>query len=530
MSQLPKLMTQDRILDAVLLPLIGIAQACALGVGAFATRDAFSALHTGGEPTMDVLAMLAGAGIVAAGLDLLARRRGEALGQGYTRELRHVLYDHIAGMDRRAVAERRLGSLSLRFVGDLSAARLWFSRGLPRLVSAAVVFPGAAVVLWMLDARLALVAGIPIFLSFGVMLALAVGLRARQEHLRGRRAAIAITMMERIAMAPDLDLMARTDRELSDLDSGSAELASEAVARVTRKELVRLAPQVGAALAAVAILWMTAEAGLVPGVAAAALSVLAILTIPMRGFAECWDEYCAWVVAREKALALLVRPSQRRVVVPRGAAVGLTLDFPSFGQQPLGCEVPSGSVVAITGSQGSGKSHLAAIIAGLDRPAEGHVLYDGATSPLPRISYLGDRSSVVQGSLRRALTLGIDPRPTGKRIARVARDFGLAELLARDGGILARIGEAGRTLAQGEALRLELARAALSKPDLIVIDSSRFLSDPGRTELLGRLRRATTATVVIVTSNAADIAPDLVIDLSSQVICAQTHDEYCINA
>lgn len=527
MSQLPRLMTRDRIVDAVLLPLIGVAQACALGVGAFATRDAFSALHAGGGPTIGVLAALAGAGVVAAGLELLARRRAEALGQGYARGLRHVLYEHIAGMDRRAVAERRLGSLSLRFVGDLSAARLWYGRGLPRILSAVVVFPGAALVLWMLDPRLATSAGIPILLSIVAMLALALGLRVRQERLRGRRAAISIAMMERIAMAPDLDLMARTERELSDLDAGSVDLASEAVARVTRKELVRLVPQVGTAVAAAIILWMSAQAGLAPGVAAAGLSVLAILTIPMRGFAECWDEYCAWAVAREKALSLLARPSQRRVVVPRGVAVGLKLDLLSLGHRALSHEVPAGTVVAITGPQGSGKSHLAAIIAGLDRPTEGQVLYDGVATPLPRIAYLGDRPSVVQGSLRRALTLGIDPRPASKRIVRVARDFGLADLLAREGGILARIGEAGRTLTQGEVLRLELARAALSKPDLIVIDSSRFLSDPGRTELFTRLRRVTAATVVVVTSNAAEIEPDIVIVLSPQPLCEQTTDQVC---
>lgn len=530
MSRLPKLMTRDRILDAVLLPLIGVAQAFALGVGAFATRDAFSALYSGDGPTMDVLATLAGAGVVVAGLELLARQRGEALGQGYTRALRHVLYDHIAGMDRRAVAERRLGSLSLRFVGDLSAARRWFGRGLPRLFSAAVVFPGAALVLWVLDPRLALVAGAPIFFSLVVMLALAMGLRARQERLRGRRAAISIAMMERIAMAPDLDLMARTDRELSDLDAGSDDLASEAVARVTRKELVRMAPQVGAAVAAAAILWMAAKAGLAPGIAAAGLSVLAILMIPMRGFAECWDEYCAWTVAAEKATALLARPSQRRVVVPRGSAVGLKLDLQSFGGRPLECEVPAGAVVAITGPQGSGKSQLAAIIAGLDRPAEGQVLYDGTVTPLPRIVYVGDRPSVVQGSLRRALTLGIDPRPAGKRIARVARDFGLADLLARDGGILARIGEAGRTLAQGELLRLELARAALAQPDLIVIDSSGFLADTGRAQLLARLKDATAATVVIVTSTPAEIDPNVVIDLSAQVTSKMMSSRDCNSA
>lgn len=525
MSRLPNLLVRDRVPDAVLLPLIGVAQAGVLGLGAFATRDAFEALHAGEGPTSMTLARLAGAGIVAAGLDLAARRKGEALGQSYTADLRHVLYDHIAGMDRRALEERRLGALSLRFVGDLSAARLWFGRGLPRLLSSGVVFPGAAVVLWLLDAQLALVAGGPVLVSLLVMLALAVGLRTRQERLRNQRAALSIGMMERIAMAPELDLIARTEQELRDLDSGSLELGTEAVGRVTRVGLLRLVPQVGAAVAAAGILAATARLGLAPGVAAASLAVLAILTLPMRDFAESWDEWCAWRVAREKVQTLLERPSVRRVVQARGGTVGLKLVNLRIGAVEVTAEVPPGALAVITGPKGSGKSRLAAIIAGLDRPEQGSILYGDRVMPLPRTTYIGDRPSVVQGSLRRALTMGIVPRPSGRTIKRLAENFGLADLCARQSGILSRVGEAGRTLSQGEALRVELARGALSRSDLFVIDAPRFLADPERLDLLLKLRRTGNATVVIVAPSAAEFAPDLIFDLGALLAQGEGSDE-----
>ena len=118
MSGVPKLLAGGRVGDALLLPLCGMAQAAAIGLGAFATRDAFAALHAGAAPTPVTLATLVAAGVVAGLIEVLARRRGEALGQSYVRALRHVLYDHLAGMDRRTLA----AEIARRRVAERGAA------------------------------------------------------------------------------------------------------------------------------------------------------------------------------------------------------------------------------------------------------------------------------------------------------------------------------------------------------------------------------------------------------------------------
>lgn len=514
MSCLPKLLERGRIRDAVLIPALGVVQALALGVGAFATRDAFSALHGYGSPSIENLATLVGAGLAAAGIEVLSRQRSEALGQSYALSLRHVLYNHLAGMDRREVAARRVGSLSLRFVGDLSAARNWFGRGLSRLLSAVVVLPGAALVLYLLNPLLAAVATLPILLSLAAMLALAIGLEARHRSLRGQRANISIAMMERIAIAPDLDLLDRTDRELAALDEDGAVLRHNAVARITRVGLLRMLPQAGAALAGAGMLWVSGRTGVVPGETAAGLAVLGILMIPLREFADVWDQFCAWRVARDMATALLTRPSIRRHVVSRGHPVGVTLAGLPLGRRVIKADIPAGALALITGPQGSGKSQLGYLISGLDRGPEGTLLFDGQPAPLPRIVHIGDRPIVVQGSLRRALTLGIQPRPKSSEIEKAVRTFGLTPLMTRLDGLLGRVGEAARTASDGEALRLDLTRAALSRPDVLVIDASRFWSDPDRIALLHQLRRQTDCTLLLIGPPVAEIACDVIIDLA----------------
>jgi ABC-type multidrug transport system fused ATPase/permease subunit len=511
---LPKLLERGRIRDAVLIPALGVAQALALGVGAFATRDAFTALHGNGSPTPGNLATLVAAGLTAAGIEMLSRQRSEALGQSYALSLRHVLYDHLAGMDRREVAARRVGALSLRFVGDLSAARSWFGRGVSRILTAAVVLPGAAAVLYLLNPLLAVVATPPIMLSLMAMLVLAMGLQAQHRSLRGQRAIISIAMMERIAIAPDLDLLDRTDRELAALAEDGAVLRQNAVARITRVGVLRMLPQAGAALAGAAMLWVSGRAGVTPGETAAGLAVLGILMIPLREFADVWDQFCAWRVAREKALALLARPSTRRHVVARGHPVGVRLVGLPLGPRKVDADIPPGALAMLTGPQGSGKSQLGQLIAGLDRAPDGTILYDGQSAPLPRIVHIGDRSIAIQGSLRRSLTLGIEPRPRRRDIETAARTLGLAPLMNRLEGLLGRVGEAARSASDSEALRLDLTRAALSKPDVIVIDAARLWSDPKQATLLRHLRNLTDCTMLLIGPPTASIDCDIIIDLA----------------
>jgi ATP-binding cassette, subfamily B, bacterial len=291
------------------------------------------------------------------------------------------------------------------------------------------------------------------------------------------------------------------------------------VARATRVSLVRLMPQVGAAVGAAAILAVAAAQGLAPGVAAAALSVLAILVLPMRDFATCWDEFCAWSVARERAEALLALPSHRREIRPRGNAVGLAMDALSVAGGIVTANIPPGAMLAVTGPSGSGKSELVGQIAGIDRPKSGRLLYDGSDATLPRVALLTDRPPILQGSLRRALTLGIDPRPSSTEMRRVARQFGLSVLVNHGGLTGQRVGEAGRTLSRGQVLRVALARIALAKPDLIALDSPDLSADPDGPALIALLRSETGATMVIV-AEPGRFAEDMVLRLPQQSIFA----------
>jgi ABC-type multidrug transport system fused ATPase/permease subunit len=492
MRLLPPLATRDRILDAVLVVLCGIAQAAALAVAAFATRDAFAALHQGQPIGLRTILELGLAGVFGALCLLVSRRRAEALGQSYAICLRRILYRQIARLPKSRHDERRVGALSLRFVGDLSAARLWFGRGLPDVLSAAVVLPGALAILFVLDPALAVAGSLPLGGALVLMAAIAWHLERRHRTLRRRRASIAIGMIERIAIAPHLDLMGRTTKELRALDEQGTALRADAVARRGRTVGLQAVLQVGLAFAGLVMLWTAGRNGVAPATVAASLSVIALVALPMQDLGGAWDRYCAWRVAREKALRLLAEPTLKRRSAAAHAAATVSVTG-TIDETPIDFEAPPGEVTILRNPLAN---RIAQCISGLDHQPGLKVSFDGKARR-PRIAHIGDDHIGLQGSLRRSATLMSRKRPDDARIREVLEAFGLGTLLGKPRGLDQRLAENGRGLAPEQSLRLDLARAVLGEADIIVIASLRWAAEPERDILLRGLGDLTPATIIL---------------------------------
>ncbi|MEO1222289.1 MAG: ABC transporter ATP-binding protein [Pseudomonadota bacterium] len=486
MRSLPPLVTRDRAFSAVLVVGCGIVQAIALAVAAFATRDAFAALHAREPLALNTVLELGLAGATAAICLFLSRRQAETLGQSYAIALRRVLYKQIASLPKARHNQRRTGALSLRFVGDLSAARLWFGRGLPDVMTALVVLPGAVAILVSLDTSLALAALAPLGLSMIVMALVAWHLEQRHQRLRKRRASIAISMIERIAIAPELDLMGRTGKELRSLDEQGAALREDAVARRGRTAGLQAILQAGVAVAGLAILWAASHGAATPATVAASLSVLALVAMPLQDLAAVWDRYCAWSVARQKAQRLLDEPTMARTAQRAKKPVAVRLSGPA------NLTADAGDITRLTGLNATS---LAQVIAGLDHDPKMHVQFsEGVT---PHIAFIGDTHIGLQGSLRRTVTLSTRKRPDDKTISQALNAFGLTDLLEAPRGLDQRITENGKGLTVSQTLRLDLARAVLGQADLIIVASFRWAAEPDKATLLETLQNMSPATIVL---------------------------------
>ncbi len=498
MTPLPRLATWDRIIDAVLVVSSSVLQAIALAFAAFATRDAFGAIHAGHALAIETVLQLAVSGLVTAACLFLSRYRAEALGQSYAISLRRALYQQIAQLPKSRHEKRRVGALSLRFVGDLSAARLWFGRGLPSVCSAVVVIPGAAFILYSLDPALA-VSGVAAFgLSLLLAAAMAWHLEHRHRRLRRRRANIAISMIERIAIAPELDLMGRTDRELQKLDTQGASLRNDALARRGRVVSLQAILQLGVAFASLFMLWQAGQTDIAPAIVAACLAVMALIALPLQNLASAWDYYCAWRVAREKAQRLLSEPTVKRGFANQTNAKVIDLTGEIDGT-PVTFVARPNRISELTGPSAS---KLARCIAGFDT-YEGIEVRYGEQQILPRIAFVGDAHVGLQGSLRRSATLMCQKRPSNSRIAKVIQELGLSDLLMAPEGLDQRVAENGHGLTSDQTLRLDLARAVLGKAEVVVIASIRWTAcRHHKAELLATFQKLSTATIILADASA----------------------------
>jgi branched-chain amino acid transport system ATP-binding protein len=137
-------------------------------------------------------------------------------------------------------------------------------------------------------------------------------------------------------------------------------------------------------------------------------------------------------------------------------------------------DIPEGSIVAIVGANGAGKTSLIRTIAGMHRPARGTIVYQGkdiAGWPSHRVCDLGI-GQVAEGrqvfptlSIAENLAMGaMLPRARALRDRNLERVYALFPLLA------ARRTQAAGTLSGGEQQMLAIGRCLMGAPNLVMFD------------------------------------------------------------
>jgi ABC-type transport system involved in cytochrome bd biosynthesis fused ATPase/permease subunit len=268
-------------------------------------------------------------------------------------------------------------------------------------------------------------------------------------------------------------------------------------------------------------LWIALDGRMATGDAAAALAALALLILPLRDLSGIWDRHAAWQTAQQRCVRLLATPplpdkGRRRRRVRSGTPRAAALSFEEAGDgflDKVSASVAPGQKVGITGRNGAGKSTLLLLAAGLEAPSSGRIRIDGIRSDRLGISarrelvfYQGPRTPILAGSLRRALTLGLRQRPADDVIIAAAARCGLAESVARLGGLDGRLSEAGRNLSAGEIRRVMLARGVLARAPLLLLDEPDDALDRHGRQLIPDLLHSLDSTVLLVSHDWSTLA------------------------
>ncbi|MFI9721806.1 NHLP family bacteriocin export ABC transporter peptidase/permease/ATPase subunit [Streptomyces sp. NPDC052396] len=189
------------------------------------------------------------------------------------------------------------------------------------------------------------------------------------------------------------------------------------------------------------------------------------------------------------------------------------LEAVTFGYSPLDApllrdfslSVGPGRQVALVGGSGSGKSTVSRLISGLYAPWEGAVRIDGMRlADIPRgalaasVSFVDQDLFLFEGTVRDNIALW-DPSITDEAVIAALRDAAVYEVVARrPGGIHSRVEQDGRNFSGGQRQRLEIARALVRDPRVLVLDEVTSALDAVTEQLvMDNLRRRGCACVVI---------------------------------
>ncbi|MEM8501651.1 MAG: NHLP family bacteriocin export ABC transporter peptidase/permease/ATPase subunit [Cyanobacteria bacterium P01_D01_bin.1] len=236
-------------------------------------------------------------------------------------------------------------------------------------------------------------------------------------------------------------------------------------------------------------------------------------------------------------------------VVAPSASLGVTrlsgaieINNLSFGYSPLDAplikdfnlSIKPGERIAFVGGSGSGKSTLVKVISGLYQPTAGEIRFDNRLKQtIPREVLTNSIAMVEQdillfaGSVKDNLTLWDSTVPDAQ-LQQACRDAEIEEtILALPYGYDAQLLEGGQNLSGGQRQRLEIARALVNNPSILIMDEATSALDSETEKTIDQNLRRRGCTCLIVAHRLSTIrdADEIIVLERGQVVQRGNHEQ-----
>ena len=461
-----------------------------------ATVVARAAMHGAG------VAALSGE-LIALGVVLVARavvRGGFELSGlvGATRvmsELRGRLVDHvIVRAPGQRAPEVRTGDLAAAAVQGVEALEAYFAGYLPQLMLASIVPAAVLVVVAISDPITAVILAITVPIVIVFMTLVGRGTQAAAARRLGALSLLSSHFLDVVRGLATLRAYRRERVQETVLADVGERYRRETMATLRIAFLSALVLELCAMLGT-AVVAATIGVQLVGGHLSLQAGLLVLLLAPelygpLRSVGQQFHASADGTAAADRIFEALEAPvpvaasaSAVSAPDPREAPVvlhGVNFAYPGRPGEVLRAidlELAPGTLTALVGRSGGGKSTLAALLMRLIDPSAGAITCGGRdlreldlASWRGRLAWVPQNPTIFAGTVAENITLGAVGR-VAARVDEAVRTAGLQELVAElPEGLDTVIGEGGRRLSAGQRQRIALARAFVRDASLLILD------------------------------------------------------------
>ena len=344
--------------------------------------------------------------------------------------------------------------------------------------------------------------------------------------------------------------LGREDEEVERLEAAADELRAARVGlgriRAVFEPMIDALPNLGIIALLLIGSWQVSIGRLNTGDIVQAAALFGLLAFPMRVFGFFLQELPRSVVVSARLDKVLAAPHEPGASTDHPPAVAdgpLSVSFADvsfrYGDDPpvldgLNLNIAAGSIVALVGVTGSGKSTLCELIPRLVDPDSGTVALDGVdlrefdpTAVRSEVALVFQETFLFADTVRENVTLG-DPVDDAEleRAASIAHASAFVHRLPNGWDTV--VGERGVTLSGGQRQRLALTRALLRGPRVLILDDATSAVDPViESAILRDLRTSLETTTLVVAHRVStiELADEVVFLDEGRIVATGSHPE-----